>query len=114
MHKNELHIFNIDSLKLENIIAHKANPVLIDCRKARNGGMIFKYEDEYYRPSQINIHGIYGRGLQISKIKKLTIEDYEEESAIAIEPNFKKGLIGIHHLHQLSEEFIFDARYKRF
>ena len=33
----ELHIYKISSLKLENITPHKENPVLLDCRKTRNG-----------------------------------------------------------------------------
>ena len=113
-HDAELHIYKIDSLKLKDIIAHKLNPVLIDCRKGRNGGAIFKYENGYYRPSQINTHGIYGRGLQICKIKKLTLDEFEDEPVIEIEPNFRKGLIGIHHLHQLNDYFIFDGCYKRY
>jgi hypothetical protein len=109
----ELYVYKIDSLKLEHIHAHRANPVLIDCRKARNGGAIFKYGAAYYRPSQINTHGIYGRGLQINRIKKLTLDEFEDEEVIGIEPNFKKNLIGIHHLHQVEEHFVFDACYKR-
>ena len=109
----ELYIYKIDSLKLENIIAHKSNPVMIDCRKARSGGAIFEYEHEYYRPSQINTHGVYGKGLQISKIKKLTLNEFEDEPVIAIEPNFIKGLQGIHHLHQLGDNFVFDVCYKK-
>ena len=110
---SELYIYKIDSLKLESIIAHKSNPVIIDCRKGRNAGAIFKYEDEYYRPSQINTYGIYGKGLQISKIKKLSIEEFEDEHVIGVEPNFKKGLIGMHHLHQLDDNFVIDVCYKR-
>ncbi|MDR2483129.1 MAG: hypothetical protein LBD08_05805, partial [Treponema sp.] len=68
---------------------------------------------EYYRPSQINTHGIYGRGLQISKIKRLTLEEFEDEPVIAAEPNFRKGLIGMHHLHQLENNFVFDVCYKK-
>jgi hypothetical protein len=109
----ELYLYKIDSLKLEKVIAHRENPVLIDCRKARNGGALFKYEHEYYRPSQINTHGIYGKGLQISKIKKLTLDEFEDEPVIAIEPHFKNGLQGIHHLHQLGNGFVFDACYKK-
>jgi hypothetical protein len=112
-HEAELHIYKIDSLKLEKITAHSSNPVLIDCRKARNGGAIFKYENEYYRPSQIDTHGVYGKGLQISKIKKLTLDEFEDEPVIAAEPNFMKGLIGMHHLHQLENSFVFDVCYKR-
>ena len=109
----ELHIYKIDNVKLGNIVAHKLNPVLIDCRKARNGGAIFKYENEYYRPSQINTHGMYGKGLQVNKIKKLTLEEFEEETVISIDPNFRKGLVGVHHLHQLEDCFVFDACFKK-
>jgi hypothetical protein len=112
-HEAELHIYKIDSLKFENIVAHRKNPVLIDCRKARNGGAIFKYEHEYYRPSQINTHGVYGKGLHISKIKKLTLEEFEDEPVIAVEPNFVKGLIGMHHLHQIEGHFVFDVCHKK-
>jgi hypothetical protein len=100
-------------LKLDNITAHQQNPVLIDCRKARSGGAIFKYENEYYRPSQINTHGVYGKGLHISKIKKLTLEEFEDEAVISIEPNFRKGLVGVHHLHQFGDHFVFDACFKK-
>jgi hypothetical protein len=100
-------------LKLENIVRHKKNPVLIDCRKARNGGAVFKYEHEYYRPSQINTHEIYGKGLQISKIKKFTLDEFKDELVIAVEPNFKKRLIGMHHLHQIEGNFVFDVCYKK-
>jgi len=109
----ELHIYKIDNLKLENITPHKLNPVIIDCKRGRNGGEIFKYENEYYRPSQINTHGIYGKGLQISKIKKLTLDEFEDEPVISIYPNFKKGLVGMHHLHQFGDNFVFDGCYGR-
>ena len=112
-HEAELYIYRIDNLKMGSITGHKSNPVLIDCRKGRNGGAIFKHKNEYYRPSQINTHGIYGKGLQISKIKKLTLDEFEDEPVISIEPNFKKNLIGIHHLHQYGNNFVFDACYKK-
>ncbi|MGH2644114.1 MAG: glucosamine inositolphosphorylceramide transferase family protein, partial [Chitinophagaceae bacterium] len=56
----ELHIYKIDNLKLERIIPHSLNPVYIDCRKARNAGAIFMYQNEYYRPNQRCIYGVYG------------------------------------------------------
>jgi hypothetical protein len=110
---SELYIYKIDNLKLEKIESHTLNPIYIDCRKARNGGGIFELENSYYRPNQINIHGIYGWGLQISRIKKLTLNEYEEEPVISIEPNFRKGLCAIHHLHQIDGYFVFDACFKR-
>lgn len=110
---SELHIFSIDSLKLTHIESHSLNPVIIDSRIARNGGAIFRHNGSVYRPSQCSINGIYGYGLNLNIIKKLTIDDYEEEKVITVEPNFKKGLIATHHLHQLNNIFVIDACYKR-
>jgi len=110
----ELYIYKIDSLKLQNIIAHNQNPVYIDCRKGRSAGPIFKSENNYYRSNQINTYGIYGRGLQISKINKLTLDEFEDTPMSPIEPGFLKGLIGIHHLHQYGNIFVFDGCYKKY
>lgn len=111
---NELYIYKVDSIKLENIESHKQNPVVIDSRTARNGGAIFEYENEIYRPSQANIDGIYGRGLNINKIKKLTLEEYSEETVVTVKPNFKDGLISTHHLHQVGNMFVIDAAFKKY
>jgi hypothetical protein len=110
--KAELYIYKIDSLKLNRIESHNLNPVYIDCRKARNGGAIFQFNNSYYRPSQINAYGIYGYGLQISKIKRLNLNEYEEEHVISIEPNFRKNLFAIHHLCQIDGYFVFDGCFK--
>ena len=110
---SELHIYKIDSLKLNTIENHSLNPVIIDSRIARNGGAIFRQNGNIYRPSQCSINGIYGYGLNLNIIKKLTIDEYEEEKIITVEPNFKKGLIATHHVHQLENIFVIDACYKR-
>jgi hypothetical protein len=112
IYKTELYIYKVDSLQLKTIIPHALNPVKIDTKNARNGGAIFKYEGAYYRPSQVNTHGKYGNGLNINKIIKLTLDEYEEETLVTVEPNFKKGLVGIHHLHQLDDCYIFDGCFK--
>ena len=109
---NELFIYKIDSLKLKNIKAHKQNPVIINSKKARNAGPIFKYNSNIYRPSQCNIDGVYGRALSINIINKLTIDEYEEKNELTVFPNFKKGLVSMHHLHQSDNYFVFDAAYK--
>ena len=112
---SELYIYKVDSLKMNKIEEHKQNPVLIDSRVARNGGTIFEHENKLYRPSQYNADGLYGKGLNINKIKKLTIDEYVEEKVIRVMPNFYKGLVGIHHLHQLDDLFVIDAAfYKKF
>lgn len=110
---SELHIYQVDSIRLNKIIAHKQNPVIIDARVARNGGAIFKIGENIFRPSQCNIHGVYGKGLNINRITKLTLDEYEEETIQKVEANFKKDFVSIHHLHQTDEMFVFDAAYKQ-
>jgi hypothetical protein len=106
---NELYIYKIDSLKFNKIEGHRQNPVIINSKTARNGGSIFKYENDSYRPSQANIDGVYGRGLNINKIEKLTIDEYIEKNIITAYPNFKKNLISMHHLDQKEDLFVIDA-----
>ena len=110
---SELYIYKIDSLKLNEIIPHKKNPVIIDCRIGRNGGAIFKDRNRIIRPSQYNnFYGSYGYGLNLSIIKTLTLDDYEEELIKTIRPDFRKGLIGIHHLCQREDRFVVDGRFR--
>ena len=110
---SELYIYKVNSLKLNKLEPHKQNPVIIDARVARNGGAIFKYKNKIYRPSQSNTDGVYGKALNINQIKKLTIEEYQEEVIRKVEPDFKKGLVSIHHLHQIDEMFVFDGALKK-
>lgn len=112
-HMAELYIYRIDSLEFNQIEAHQQNPVIIDSRGGRNAGPIFKYNDQLIRPAQNNSHGVYGYGLNLNVIKKLTIEDYQEDTLIGIEPNFAKGLKATHHLHQLDDMYIIDGAYRR-
>jgi len=111
-HNDELFIYRFDDLNFSNLESHTQNPVIIDSRKARNAGEIFNYDNSNYRPSQASMHGVYGFGLNINKIVKLTIDEYEEETIITTLGNFKKGLNRMHHLHQRENLFVIDAAYK--
>ena len=108
---SNLFIYKVDSLELNEIIPHKQNPVIIDSRKARNGGSIFSSNNTLFRPSQRNTHGTYGNNLNINKIEKLTINEYVEKTVKIVKPDFYKGLKAIHHLHQVEGLFIFDASF---
>lgn len=110
---SDLYIYKVNSDDFKELEPHKNNPVIINSKVARNGGAIFEYKNETYRPSQANIEGIYGRGLNINKIKKLTIDEYIEETIIMAKPNFDKGLIAMHHLHQSNDFFVIDAAYNK-
>ena len=109
---SELHIYLVDSIKLKRLIPHNQNPVIIDSRFARNGGAIFKNGEHVFRPSQRNTDGIYGRALNINRIKKLSIAEYEEETIQRVEANFQPAFVSIHHLHQTNGMFVFDAAYE--
>ncbi len=109
---NELYIYRVDSINLNKIEEHKQNPIYIDSRVARNGGAFFSYKGKVYRPSQRNVDGVYGKALNINQIEKLTIDEYIEKTIKKIEPNSLKGLVTMHHLHQLNEIFVLDAAFK--
>ncbi|MGZ2368710.1 glucosamine inositolphosphorylceramide transferase family protein [Ancylomarina sp. YFZ004] len=113
---SELYIYKVNSLSLKglDLEPHKNNPVIINSKIARNGGAIFEYENEIYRPSQANIDGVYGRALSINKIEKLTISEYVEKTIVTAYPNFHKGLISMHHLHQSNGVFVIDAAYRKY
>ena len=108
---SELHIYLVDSIKLNELLPHKQNPVIIDSRIARNGGAIFINGEHVFRPSQRNTDGMYGKALNINKVKKLTIEEYEEEIYQVVDASFNEEFISIHHLHQTKGTFVFDAAY---
>ena len=110
---SELYIYKIDSLRLNKITPHKKNPVIIDSRIGRNAGSIFVNEDKVYRPSQNNSNGTYGYGLNVNQILELNLDDYHERIIVSVNPNFKKGLISSHHLHQLNDCFVIDGAFKK-
>ena len=109
MDNSELHIYRIDSLNFNTIEPHNQNPVLLDSSIARNAGSIIRYNDEIYRPSQANVEGVYGRALNLNRIERLDLDDYKETNTHRAWPHFKKGLSGIHHVHQKSNKFVFDV-----
>ena len=110
---SELYIYKVDSLKMNKIEPHEKNPVLINSKTARNGGPFFKHNGDVYRPSQYNADGVYGRGLNINKIKKLSLQDYDEVTINTVMPGFFKGNNATHHLHQTDNYFVIDAAYKK-
>jgi hypothetical protein len=64
---------------------HPLNPVVSDVRSARGAGKIFSIKKELYRPGQN--YSIHKEGsISISKIKKLTNLEYEEEIVKEILP----------------------------
>ena len=109
----DLYIYQIDNLKLKKIIAHKKNPVVSNLNGGRNAGNIFKLNDKIYRPSQINKKKIYGYGLKISEITKLSLNTYYEKKIKTILPNFLKNLKATHHISKHGKFSIIDMNFKK-
>lgn len=110
---NELYIYKVDSIMLNSIEPHKLNPVLIDARVARNAGKIIYFENSPFRPSQSNVDGVYGKGLNLNRIKSLSLDSYEEEVYSQVLPNFHKDLVSTHHVSQADGLFVIDAAFKK-
>ena len=94
-----IYIYKIDSLKFDNIYSHKLNPVITDSKRARNAGPIFSFQNKLFRPSQVNVNGQYGAGLNINQITSLSLNDYKERIVKTHIPDFDKNINGLHHLH---------------
>jgi hypothetical protein len=109
---NELHLFAVDGPDLKSVVAHTRNPVVIDCRCARNAGRPFYRDGLLLRPSQNNAHNIYGYGLNFMRITALSTDHYEEEMVSTATPAFEHGLVRVHHYDGQGDVFVFDICYK--
>ena len=109
----DLYIYQIDSLKLQSIISHKKNPVIRNFNGGRNAAQQFFKNTLMTRVSQ-NCKNLYGESINISKIKKLTLSDYQEEKITTIKPSIfdYKNIIGIHSLSKYKNKFLIDALFK--
>ena len=67
-YSSELHIYYADKLDSTSWKPHLLNPVIFDSRKARNGGIIYSQEGQFYRVFQ-NIRG--GLGISVSIVGAL-------------------------------------------
>ncbi len=68
--------------------AHAGNPVKIDARSSRPGGMPFRIGDALFRPSQ-DCSRTYGGALVINRVRVCTAERYEEEAVVVLWPDPK-------------------------
>lgn len=110
LHCTMLMIYKVDSINLKTIIPHKKNPILINSTCARNGGRIYEEKGKVYRVSQDNSHRMYGHGINIHEITRLTIDDYEEILVSHTEENDLPQGIGTHQMCQIDNMFVMDIR----
>lgn len=108
---SELYAFAVDGPLLREIVPHARNPIVTDSRRSRPAGRVFERDGRWYRPSQDNSHGVYGYGLNLMEITRLTLDAYEEVPVRAIRPDFRSGLIATHHLDSSEDVFVIDGCY---
>ena len=106
-HCTELFIFYADNPLADNWTPHAKNPIWVDSRRARMGG-ILRDDKTIYRVSQQQGFDMYGRSSAINRITHLSKDDFVEEELFKIEPNFFAGIKGTHHLHSNGRVTVFD------
>lgn len=112
----ELHIYCTDDLLDGRWVPHPRNPVIQDCRVARNaGGFFVDSQGRLIRAAQINGSG-YGKGLVLRKVDRLSPTEYEESTAEMVEPRWAGNLAGMHHMHFVQGSAVMDSlhRIRRF
>jgi len=108
-HCSELYVYRVDGPMLRSITPHRQNPVVINSEFARNGGRVFERDGKLFRVSQNNSNGIYGYGFNIMEITELSLDAYSEHPVQRVQPSFKPGLIGTHHLDVSEDVFVIDG-----
>jgi hypothetical protein len=104
---SSLHIYYATNPLSEHWTPHPQNPIYVDSRRARNGGILY-HDGAAYRVAQRQGFDMYGKQISINKILQLSKTHYEEKTVAQIAPNFFKNLRGTHHLHCDGEVTVYD------
>lgn len=108
---DELHLYYADSL-LGEWRPHPANPVKSDVRRARPAGLLFERDGALYRPAQI-CAPLYGTGISINRVLRLSREEYVEREEERILPTHPAGLLGLHTVNRAGDLSVVDAFLRR-
>jgi hypothetical protein len=108
---DELHLFSSDRL-LGDWKPHRRNPVKSDVRCARPAGRLFVRDGQLHRPGQI-CAPLYGSGIALHRVTRLTEHDYAEEEVRRILPAGRDGLLGIHTINRSGHLSVTDAFVRR-
>ncbi len=96
-HCSELYLFSADSPLSTTWVPHRQNPILVDSIGGRNGGLIIDGE-RLLRLGQCQGFDQYGQSLRVYEIKEISESRYAEELVAEIRPDFRRGIVGTHHL----------------
>lgn len=105
----ELLIFHADDPFASDWTAHPDNPIYIDPTLARNGGLLAD-QGQLHRVGQRQGFRQYGAGATIFRIDEITPSRYRETPVARLEPDFRPGLLGTHHMHSNGRVTVFDYK----
>lgn len=111
MFDDELHLFHAERL-LGDWQPHRRNPVKSDARCSRPAGNLYWQGGALYRPAQICVP-LYGAGLSINRVLRLTPLDYAERQVERILPERSSGVLGVHTVNRAGELTVIDAFARR-
>jgi len=106
-HCAELYLFHADSPLSGHWTPHPLNPLYIDPDIARNAGL-FMDNGKVFRAAQRQAFDTYGKAFAIFEITTLNETHYVEQRVASIEPNFKPGLKGTHHMSTTGSTTVVD------
>ena len=106
-HCTELSIFSSNSPTSVEWKPHSQNPVIMDASRARNGGLI-RDGNRIFRVAQGQGFDFYGKRASVNEIVDLDDHKFIEETVCIVEPAFREGALGTHHLHSNGKITVFD------
>ena len=112
-HGSALYIFYSETPLNGNWTAHAMNPIIVDSRGGRNGGLIIQ-EGRIFRGAQVQGYDQYGQGIIVSEIVTLNESDYMEIERKEFGPRRKAGIVGVHHISSAGNMTIVDQLTDKF
>jgi hypothetical protein len=105
----ELNLFSAPDPLSGQWQAHAQNPLKVDPEFARNGGLL-RLGEKLFRVSQAFAFSAYGASVNISEIKDLTADVYNELLAARVNADFKPGVSGLHHIDSADGLTVWDEK----
>ena len=108
-----LHIFHSETPVNGRWTAHAMNPIIVDPRGGRNGGLIMQ-DGRIFRGAQVQGYAQYGQGIIVNEIVLLNEFQYVELERKEFGPCRKSGVVGVHHISSTGDMTIIDQLTNRF
>ena len=105
---DELFLFYSDTLVGGTWTPHRLNPIVSDVRRSRPAGAIIERDGELYRPSQ-DCSVRYGYAINLNRITKLSVDEYEEIGVGSIAPDDDRRIVGVHTYARTGRLTVLDA-----